>query len=150
MKRYQITFIIDKLKKKIWKEDIKRYQITFITYWAILYYILHIYIINLVHIVHQSLAIFWAIPSKIIILENYYWTMLTIIHRKITVNTFVSYTDPSSGETIWYEPRDINHICFNENVKKILLKLSKDISIHATLKKNEVSCYKFLVDYNLE
>ena len=51
----------------------------------------------------------------------------------------------------WYEPRDINHtIYFNEDVQKILLKLSKDISIHATLKKNEVSCYKFLVDFNLE
>ena len=25
-----------------------------------------------------------------------------------------------------------------------------EISIHATLKKNEVSCYKFWVDYNLE
>ena len=36
-----------------------------------------------------------------------------------------------------------------EDVKKILLKLSKDISIHATLKKNEVSCFKFWVDYNL-
>ena len=53
--------------------------------------------------------------------------------------------------TFWYEPRDINHtICFNEDMKKIFLKLSKDISIHATLKKNKVSCYKFWVDYNLE
>ena len=51
----------------------------------------------------------------------------------------------------WYEPRDINHkMCFNEDVKEILLKLSKNISIHATLKKNEVSCDKFWVDYNLE
>ena len=50
----------------------------------------------------------------------------------------------------WYEPIDINHkICFNEDGKKILLKLSKDISIPATLKNNEVSCYK-QVDYNLE
>ena len=52
---------------------------------------------------------------------------------------------------VWYEPRDINHtIYFNEDVKKILLKSSKDISIHATLEKNEVSCDKFWVDYNLE
>ena len=38
-----------------------------------------------------------------------------------------------------YEPRDINHsIYFNEDVKKMLSKLSKDVSTHATLKKNEV------------
>ena len=52
-------------------------------------------------------------------------------------------------DELLYEPSDINQtIYFNEDVKKVLLKLSKDISIHATLKKNEVSCYKFLVDYN--
>ena len=39
-------------------------------------------------------------------------------------------TAPRLPEPTWYEPRDINHaICFNEDVKKILLKLSKDISI---------------------
>ena len=39
----------------------------------------------------------------------------------------------------WYEQRDINHtIYFNEDVKKRLSKLSKDVSTHATLKKNEV------------
>ena len=42
-------------------------------------------------------------------------------------------------QTVWYEPKDINHtIYFNEDVKKRLSKLSKDVSIHATLKKNEV------------
>ena len=61
------------------------------------------------------------------------------------------YSLKMKGIPRWYEPRDINHnICFNEDMKKILLKLSKDISIHATLKKNEVSCYKFWGDYNLE
>ena len=36
-------------------------------------------------------------------------------------------------------PTDINHtICFNEDLKKMMLKLSKYLSIHATLKKNEV------------
>ena len=40
------------------------------------------------------------------------------------------------SQTLLYEPRDINHtICFNEDEKKILLKLSKDISIHATLRR---------------
>ena len=64
-------------------------------------------------------------------------------------NRFEDESSRRSGE--WYEPRDINHtICFNEDVKKILLKLSEDISIHATFKKNEVSSYKFFVDYNLE
>ena len=39
----------------------------------------------------------------------------------------------------WYVPRDINHtIYFNEDVKKRLSKLSKDVSIHSTLKKKEV------------
>ena len=39
----------------------------------------------------------------------------------------------------WYEPIDINHTTyFNKNAKKMLLKLSKDFSIHATLNKNEV------------
>ena len=55
-------------------------------------------------------------------------------------NTFKT----TQQKTKWYEPRDINHtIYFTEDVKKILLKLSKDILIHAALKKNEVSCYKF-------
>ena len=50
-----------------------------------------------------------------------------------------------------YEQRNINHtIYFNEDMKKMLLKLSKDISIHAIWKKNEVSCDKFWVDYNSE
>ena len=50
--------------------------------------------------------------------------------------TLVSFT---IGKYVWYEPRDINHtIYFNEDVKKRLSKLSKDVSIHATLKKNEV------------
>ena len=36
-------------------------------------------------------------------------------------------------------PTDINHtICFNEDLKKMTLKLSKYLSIHSTLKKNEV------------
>ena len=42
----------------------------------------------------------------------------------------------------------IQYTLIEDNVKKILLKLSKDISIHGTLRKNEVSCYKFWVDYN--
>ena len=38
--------------------------------------------------------------------------------------------------------QEINHtIYFNEDVKKMLLKLSKYISIHATLKKNERLLY---------
>ena len=39
----------------------------------------------------------------------------------------------------WYEPRDIIHtIYFNEDVKKMLSKLSKEVAIHVTLKRNEV------------
>ena len=43
------------------------------------------------------------------------------------------------------EPSDINHtIYFNEDAKRMLLKLSKDISIHVTLKKNEVLLLQIL------
>ena len=41
-------------------------------------------------------------------------------------------------EEEWYEPKNINHtIYFNEDVKKRLSKLSKDVSIHAYI---EVYC----------
>ena len=66
--------------------------------------------------------------------------------RRISITYFLqqSYTNRFEDESSWrsgewYEPGDINHtIYFNEDVKKKLSKLSKDVSIHATLKKNEV------------
>ena len=56
--------------------------------------------------------------------------------------------DPFYFLFFWFHYINLT-ICFNEDVKKILLKLSKDISIHATLKKED-SCFKFWVNYNLE
>ena len=51
----------------------------------------------------------------------------------------IKFSNFNNKVTYRYEPRDINHtIYFNKDVNKILLKLSKDISIHTTLKKNEV------------
>ena len=62
---------------------------------------------------------------------------ITYFLQQSYTNRFEDESSWRSGE--WYEPRDINHtIYFNEDVKKRLSKLSKDVSIHATLKKNEV------------
>jgi len=62
---------------------------------------------------------------------------ITYFLQQSFTNRFEDESSWRSGE--WYEPRDINHtICFNEDVKKRLSKLSKDVSIHATLKKNKV------------
>ena len=62
-----------------------------------------------------------------------------MIKIKSKENLFLNSWFESLHKRFWYEPKDINHtIYFNEDVKKRLSKLSKDVSIYATLKKNEV------------
>ena len=62
---------------------------------------------------------------------------ITYFLQQSFTNRFEDESSWRSGE--WYGPKDINPtIYFNEDVNKRLSKLSKDVSIHATLKKNKV------------
>jgi len=62
---------------------------------------------------------------------------ISYVLQQSFTNRFEDESSWRSGE--WYEPRDMIHtIYFNEDVKKILSKLSKEVAIHVTLKRNEV------------